>query len=77
VQSEREEFGKQLQGHAEALGELYEDPNASAAQADAIWDDFYRDMESHHDQILDRRDELKAHVTASEWSAIFAPDAQE
>lgn len=77
VQSEREDFGKQLQGHGKALGELYEDPNASDAQADAIWDDFFRDIETHHDQLLDRREQLKAYVTPKEWSAIFAPDAQE
>ena len=77
VQSEREDFGKQLQGHAKALGKLYEDPSASDAQADAIWDEFHRDIESHHGQLLDRREELKTHVTPDEWAAIFAPDVQE
>ena len=75
VESDRKDFSKQLQEHAKAIGKLYEDPTASAAAADAIWDDFYGYMEAHHVQLLDRREELQAHITPSEWSAIFAPDA--
>jgi hypothetical protein len=77
VESERKDFSKKLADHSEAIEEIFESHAASEAEADAIWNDMYSDLEEHHGQLLDKREELKTYVTESEWSAMFEPDSRE
>ena len=73
MEDRNRDHGKTVNSQAELLGEMSEDPNATDAEIDAIWDEYFQDVDAYHAGLADARFELKQYVSRDEWQAIFAP----
>jgi len=73
MEDRNKDHGKKVNGYGTQLGEMSEDPNATDAEIDAIWDQYFQDVDAYHAGLTDARFELKQYVSRDEWQAIFAP----
>jgi hypothetical protein len=57
----------------EQVGKTVGNKDATDAEIDAVWDQYFQDVDAYHDLLLDARFEFKEHVNRDEWQAIFGP----
>jgi hypothetical protein len=64
---------KEVSKTAKQLGKTIGAKNPTAAEIDAVWDQYYQDVDAYHSLVVDTRTELKQYVTRDEWQAIYGP----
>jgi hypothetical protein len=64
---------KEVSKTAKQLGKTIGAKNPTAAEIDAVWDQYYQDVDAYHSVVVDTRTELKQYVTRDEWQAIYGP----
>jgi ABC-type transporter Mla subunit MlaD len=64
---------KEVSKTAKQLGKTIGAKNPTAAEIDAVWDQYYQDVDAFHSVVVDTRTELKQYVTRDEWQAIYGP----
>lgn len=64
---------KEVSKMAKQLGKTIGAKNPTDAEIDAVWDQYYQDVDAFHSVVVDTRTELKQYVTRDEWQAIYGP----
>ncbi len=57
-----EDHDKAVSKTAEQAGKTIGNKDATDAEIDAVWDQYFQDVDAYHDLLLDARFELKEHV---------------
>jgi ABC-type transporter Mla subunit MlaD len=64
---------KEVSETAKQLGKTIGAKNSTAAEIDAVWGQYYQDIDAYHSMMVDTRSELKQTLTRDEWQAIYGP----
>ena len=62
---------KVLKGTMKELERAFSDHDTTVDDLDAIWGEFFVEMNRHNIDMLDLRFELKESISREEWQAIF------
>ena len=66
------QFGSLSSDTLDALKNVMEDPSATDADIDSIWNKYFDGTTQFNLEMVDRRFDLKEHITREEWAQIFA-----
>lgn len=67
-------FDKNVKKSAKSLGKVWLRHGGDPAEVEAIWQEYFAEVDQYNEEMLDLRYEMTGHVTREEWQAIFSPD---
>jgi hypothetical protein len=64
---------KEVSKTGKHVAETIGDKNATDAEIDAAWDQYYQGVDAYHSIVVENRSELKQYVNRDEWQQVFGP----
>ncbi len=65
---------KQVKRATKDLNKSLRQDEINDEEFDAVWNDYFKEVEQYDHEMLDLRFELKEHINREEWQGIFAED---
>ena len=62
---------KEVRRATKNLNKALDQDNISASDIDAIWGEYFAEIDQYDSDMLDLRFELKDHISREEWETIF------
>jgi hypothetical protein len=62
---------KEVRRATKNLNKALDQDNISASDIDAIWGEYFAEIDQYDNDMLDLRFELKDHISREEWKEIF------
>lgn len=67
----RNKFGGKT---TKTLGKLLSDHETTDDEIDAVWGDYFAEMDRYNQEMLDLRFELKERISRKDWETIFSQE---
>lgn len=67
----RSKFGGKT---TKTLGKLLSNHETTNSEIDAVWEEYFAEMDRYNEEMLDLRFELKTQISRKDWETIFSEE---